>query len=167
LGQAIESCKSPCLWILQRGEKVHALILALHEEDQHAQQVTRSLKLSGHGVIESKNFTHAIKVLNNQHVDLIISDVHLENGGNVFDFLRWAKKNPTTKDTPFVLFSFEPTPKAKYFEDGLRTTARMLGAAMYITLEVFDSDEFRKQIDSLLPEGNNATELAPLQEKGE
>ncbi len=141
---------------------MHALILALHEEDQNAQQVTQTLKLSGHGVIESKNFTHAITVLNSQHVDLIISDVHLENGGNVFDFLRWVKKNPSTKDTPFVLFSSKPTPKAKYFEDGLRTTARMLGAALYITMEIFDSDEFRKQIDSLLPEGDKATELAPL-----
>ncbi len=141
---------------------MHALILALHEEDQNAEQVTRSLKLSGHGVIESKSFTHAITVLNSQHVDLIISDVHLENGGNVFDFLRWVKKNPSTKDTPFVLFSSKPTQKAKYFEDGLRTTARMLGAALYITMEIFDSDEFRKQIDSLLPEGEKATELAPI-----
>ncbi len=138
---------------------MHALILALHEEDQNARQVTQSLKQSGHRVIESKNFADAISALNIQQVDLIISDVHLENGGNVFDFLRWVKKNPSTKDTPFVLFSCEPTPKAKYFEDGLRTTARMLGAAMYITMEIFDSIEFRKQIDSLLPEGDRAAEL--------
>ncbi len=145
---------------------MHALILALHEEDQNAQQVTHSLKLSGHGVIESKSFTHAITVLNSQHVDLIISDVHLENGGNVFDFLRWAKKNPSTKETPFVLFSSEPTTRAKYFEDGLRTTARMLGAALYITMEIFDSDEFRKQIDSLLPIQEQPIALSINKESG-
>jgi len=145
---------------------VHALILALHEDNQNAQQVTRSLKLSGHGVIESLSFTHAITVLNNQHVDLIISDVHLENGGNVFDFLRWVKKNPSTKDTPFVLFSSEPTTRAKYFEDGLRTTARMLGAALYITMEIFDSDEFRKQIDSLLPIQEQPIALSINKESG-
>jgi CheY-like chemotaxis protein len=144
---------------------MNALILALHEEDQNAQQVTRSLKLSGHKVIESRNFTHAISLLNSQHVDLIISDVHLENGGSVFDFLRWVKKNPSTKETPFVLFSSEPTPRAKHFEDGLRTSARMLGAAMYITMEIFNSDEFRRQIDSLLPEGDKAAETSPPQEK--
>lgn len=139
---------------------MHALVLALHEEDENAQQVSRSLKQSGHDVIESPNFTHAISVLNRQHVDLIISDVHLQNGGNVFDFLRWVKNNPSTKKTPFVLFSSQPTSTAKYFEDGLRTTSRMLGAAMYITMEIFDSDEFCKLINSLLPVDEQTTELS-------
>ncbi len=139
---------------------MHALVLALHEDDGNAHQVTSSLKLSGHEVVESRNFSHAISVLTNKHVDLIISDVHLENGGNVFDFLRWVKKNPSTKSTPFVLFSSQPTNKAKYFEDGIRTSARMLGATMYITMETFDSDEFRKLIDSLLPAEDHATEVS-------
>lgn len=139
---------------------MHALILALHEEDKNSYQVAESLKRSGHNVIQSQKFTQAISLLQRQHVDLIISDVHLENGGNVFDFLRWVKKNPSTKDTLFVLFSCQPTLKAKYFEDGLRTTARMLGAAMYITMEIFNSDEFRKTIDSLLPAGDQATALS-------
>jgi CheY-like chemotaxis protein len=98
-----------------------------------------------------KNFPEAIEFLRKQHVDLIISDVHLENGGNVFDFLRWVKENPSTKSTPFVLLSSEPTPRAKFFEDGLKTTARLLGAAKYISMDRFDSEEFRKQIDALLP----------------
>lgn len=128
-----------------------AHILALHEDDNNSYQVAQSLKRSGHKVIRCKKFTQAIKLLASQQVDLIISDVHLENGGNVFDFLRWVKGNPSTMGTPFVLLSSQPTLTAKYFEDGLRTTARMLGAAMYITMETFDSDEFRKKIDSLLP----------------
>jgi len=130
---------------------VHALILALHEEEINSTQVAESLEQSGHNVLLSKNFTDAISLLESHHVDLIISDVHLENGGNVFDFLRWVKKNPATRDIPFVLFSSEPTSRAKHFEDGLRTTARLLGAVMYLSMEIFDSVEFRKQIDSLLP----------------
>jgi CheY-like chemotaxis protein len=137
--------------VQQRGEEVHALILALHEEETHSTRVVESLKLSGHNVLLSKNFSDAIKLLQSQHVDLIISDVHLENGGDVFDFLRWVKQNPSTKDTPFVLFSSEPTARAKYFEDGLRTTARVLGASLYLSMDIFDSEEFRKQIESLLP----------------
>ena len=152
--------------VQQRGGEVHVLILALHEDDQNSQQVSKSLKESGHNVIQSKNFADAIRVLNSQHIDLIISDVHLENGGNVFDFLRWVKKNPSTQETPFVLFSSRPTPAAKYFEDGVRTTARVFGAAMYITMEKFDSKEFRKQIDSLLPTQEQAMELS-TQETGE
>jgi CheY-like chemotaxis protein len=86
-------------------KKVRALILALHEDDENSHQVAESLKQCGHKVIQCKKFTYAISVLQAQQVALIISDVHLENGGNVFDFLRWAKRNPSTKDTPFVLFS--------------------------------------------------------------
>jgi CheY-like chemotaxis protein len=145
---------------LTTGEELHALILSLLEEHENSHQVTESLKQSGHTVIQSQKFTHAISLLQSQHVDVIISDVHLENGGNVFDFLRWVKNNPSTKDTPFVLFSCQPTLRAKFFEDGLRTTARVLGAALYISMEIFDSDEFRKVIDSLLPAGDHTTALS-------
>ena len=147
-------------------KSLHALILALHEDDDHSFIVAESLKKSGHAVILCKNFNEAISVLKEKHVDMIVSDVHLQNGGNVFDFLRWAKKNPSTCDTPFVLFSAAPTKMAKYIEDGLRTSARLLGAAMYITMENFDSDEFRKKIDALLSAADQTTELS-ITGKGE
>ncbi len=139
---------------------MHSMVLALNEDDQNSDQVSASLKQSGHSVILSKTFSHAISVLNSHQVDLIISDVHLENGGNVFDFLRWVRNNPSTKDTPFVMFSSRPSSLAKYVEDGVKTAARMLGAQMYLTMEIFDSDLFRKQIDSLLPEGNQTIPLS-------
>jgi len=83
---------------------------------------------------------------------MIISDIHLQNGGNVFDFVRWVKKNPGTMDIPFVMLSVEPSRTAKYVEDGLRTTARLLGVRKYILMEKFDSEEFREHIDLLLAE---------------
>jgi CheY-like chemotaxis protein len=128
-----------------------AQILALLEQDQNSQQVVKSLKQSGHNVVTSKNFTEAIGILKEQRFDLIISDVHLENGGSVFDFLRWVKKNPSNSKVPFVLFSFVPSALAMYLEDGVKTAARILGAAMYITMHQFDSESFRKQINSILP----------------
>jgi len=94
---------------------------------------------------------------------MIISDIHLQNGGNVFDFLRWVKKNPSTTDTPFVLLSVEPSKTAKFIEDGLRTTARLLGATKYILMETFDSDEFRKQIDVLLGQDDEAVDLITME----
>lgn len=131
---------------------MHALILALHEDEINSAQVVQSLKLSGHTVLLSRNFAHALGILTSEHVDLIVSDVHLENGGTVFDFLRRVRKNPSTKDTPFVLLSSAPTNQAKYLEEGLRVSARMLGASLYITMEIFDPVEFCKQINSLLPD---------------
>jgi len=126
--------------------------LALHEDSQHSNRVAGSLVKSGHTVIECKNFTDAITVLTKKHVDMIISDIHLQNGGNVFDFVRWVKKNPGTMDIPFVMLSVEPSRTAKYVEDGLRTTARLLGVRKYILMEKFDSEEFREHIDLLLAE---------------
>jgi CheY-like chemotaxis protein len=146
--------------------QVSARILALLELTENSHQVVESLTLSGHNVIACDTFTKAVAILQQPHtIDMIISDVHLENGGNVFDFLRWLKVNSVANGTLLVLFSFRPTALAKHLEDGIRTSARMLGVAMYITMNSFDSDEFRKQIDSLLPEGEKATELSPSKGK--
>lgn len=128
-----------------------ALILALLEEHDNSEQVKACLEDCGHKVFLVDTFVNAQALLGRQSIDLIISDVHLENGGNVFDFLRWAKKNERTCALPFVLFSSRPTPMAKYLADGVRVSARTLGAAKYIEMETFDAAEFREHIDSLLP----------------
>jgi response regulator RpfG family c-di-GMP phosphodiesterase len=125
-------------------------ILALLELDENSAQVVESLKSIDRRTTVCKKFTQAIELLEEKSCALIISDVHLENGGNVFDFLRWAKANPMTKDTPFVLLSCKPTKMAKYVEDGVRTTARLLGADLFLTFESFDPVSFRNQIEPLL-----------------
>ena len=51
---------------------------------------------------------------------------------------------------------------AKFLDDGLKTSARLVGVAMYITMENFDCDEFRRQIDSLLPPEVVASELSTI-----
>ena len=137
---------------------MHALILTLHEDVKHSDRVSDSLAKSGHNVILSTSFEDAITILKKKHVDMIISDIHLQNGGNVFDFLRWVKKNPDTCDIPFVMLSVEPSRTAKYVEDGLRTTARLLGVTKYILMETFDANEFCKQINLLLEPVDDAIE---------
>ncbi len=148
---------------------MRALILGLLEEDDNAHQVIESLTQSGHAVHAVDTFTKAMAVFTAEHepIDLIISDVHLENGGNVFDFMKWIKRNPITSGIPFVLFSFHPAGRAKYLEDGVKTSARLLGAAKYITMDKFDSDEFRKQIDSLLPSGAQIVAIQQPADSGE
>jgi two-component SAPR family response regulator len=133
-----------------------AQILALLERDECSCQVVKSLKGAGHNVVLCANYDDALRFLQRTQVALIISDVHLENGGSVFDFLRWVKRHPIIGATPFVLFSCTPTSRAKYLEDGLKTSSRLLGAAKYITMDRFDSDEFNRQIDSLLPAVENS-----------
>lgn len=142
----VSPCLDPLTW-----RDVRALILALLEDDGNSHQVGESLRRSGHDVCVVDTFTKAMETFQKSgNFDLIISDVHLENGGTVFDFLRWAKRNPASSKIPFVLFSFNPASRAKYLEHGLKSAARVLGAAMYITMDKFDAEEFRTQIDSLL-----------------
>ena len=144
-----------CGWIMG------ARILALFEKDDQTRQVVICLRNVGYTVVVCQTFTEAITRLTGpRNIDLVISDVHLENGGNVFDFLRWVRNYaPPIAGLPFVLFSFQPSPLAKHLEDGVRTTARLLGAAHYIAMDTFDSDKFSKQIEELLPKTQKAARV--------
>ncbi len=128
-----------------------ALILALLEHSEQHAQVRASLEQAGHEVLVVDSFARAKKVLRVHSFDLIISDAHLENGGSVFDFLRWVKDDPASNQTPFVLFSMKPSPLAKYLADGVLTTARVFGAAKYIIMTPFDAAAFTQEIAEVLP----------------
>ena len=127
-------------------------ILALLELDENSAQVVDSLKDIDRRTTVCKKFTKAIELLEEKRCALIISDVHLENGGNVFDFLRWVKGDPHMHATPFVCFSAEPPEVGKYLADGVRTAARSLGAARYISMETFNERLFLHEIEWLIPE---------------
>ncbi len=103
-----------------------ALILALIEKHDNSLQVKACLESCGHQVFVVDSFRKALDLLRVQKIDLIISDVHLENGGSVFDFLRLVKKGQWTCEIPFVLFSSQPTPMAKYLADGIRSFCQKL-----------------------------------------
>lgn len=122
------------------------------EDDENSKQVIASLSDGGHDVTHAETFRDAMSLLTDDNqFDLVISDVHLQNGGNVFDFLRWIKKNPVTAKSPFILFSSKPNSIAKYLEEGIRVSARMLGASMYIAMDKFDAQKFTQQVETLLP----------------
>jgi len=113
--------------------------------------ISDSLEHFGHQVTKTGTFHEAMEILRCADIDLVISDVHLQNGGSVFDFLRWTKGDPHLHSIPFVCFSAEPPEVGKYLSDGVRTAARALGAADYITMEQFDATAFRQKIEWLLP----------------
>jgi len=145
-----------------------AKILSLLEHREAMELVAASLEHYGHVVYRSDNFQDAMDVLRQFEVDLIIGDVHLQNGGSIFDFLRWVKGDPHMHTVPFVCFSTEPPEVPKYLSDGVRTAARALGAAKYMTMEHFDRRLFMAEIDWLLPQdrvGNYYAE-APVEGDG-
>ncbi len=115
-----------------------ALVIALLVDEEHAQRITTCLLSAGHEVIVAHGLGKAKALVLDHVCDLILSDVNLENGGSVFDFLRWLKNDPQLRAIPFVLLSIQPSDPAKYHNDGLRVAARELGAAKYISMEKLD-----------------------------
>jgi CheY-like chemotaxis protein len=130
-----------------------ARLLVLIEHPEPLKTMADSLEQSGHTVLREKDFKGAMEALKSEDVDLIIADVHLQNGGSIFDFMRWVKGDPHMRSIPFVCFSAEPVEVAKYLRDGVRTAARALGAVKYITMEKLIPDQLRDEIDWLLPKG--------------
>jgi CheY-like chemotaxis protein len=131
-----------------------ARILLTMEYEEPREQVASCLERVGHTVIKVDTFHNAMEVLRTTDVDLIVSDVHLQNGGSVFDFLRWVKGDPHMRAIPFVCYSTEPVEVGKYLSDGVRTAARALGAARYITMQPFEPAAFLREIEWLIPETN-------------
>ncbi|MBX9668360.1 MAG: hypothetical protein K2X93_12110 [Candidatus Obscuribacterales bacterium] len=128
-----------------------AQILVTMEHKEQMKLISDCLEKFGHCVIQADTFHKSMEVLKCSDIDLIISDVHLQNGGSVFDFLRWTKGDPYLRSVPFVCFSAEPPEIGKYLADGVRTAARALGAVRYLTMEHFDANVFRQEIEWLLP----------------
>lgn len=129
-----------------------AKVLALLEHEQAMKLISDSLEHFGHLVYKADNFQDAMSILRQRNVDLIVGDVHLQNGGSIFDFLRWVKGDPHMRSVPFVCFSSESVEEPKYLYDGVRTAARALGAAKYITMETFDRATFVSELEWLLPQ---------------
>ena len=142
---------------------MEALVIALLEDHKQAQEIKSCLNAAGHTVILAENFKNAKVALLENRCDLILSDVHLQNGGTIFDFLRWVRSNPTLKPIPFVLLSIEPTEMASYLSDGVRVAARVFGATKYVSLAKFDPVELMAHLAEFLP----SSEGSPTSVAGE
>lgn len=158
---------SPCLVTTQTNRcDIVAQIIALLEDRNHAKEIKDCLEAAGYKVSVHGAFPDAkLYLQTNSKCDLIISDVHLENGGNVFDFLRWAKGYPPLSAVPFVLLSLQPSDVAKYLRDGVRVAARHLGAAKYIDMEQFDAVLLEKELSECILEKPGSEAPAPAVSK--
>lgn len=144
-----------------------AKILALIEHESDMDLIAGSLADFGHIVYKFDKFQDAMETLRHSDVDMIIGDVHLQNGGSIFDFLRWVKGDPHMRAVPFVCYSAEPQEVSRYLADGVRTAARALGAAKYITMEKFDKLAFRSEIEWLLPQERAGNAYADAESDGD
>lgn len=124
-----------------------AKILVLQEIKNNSIRLHEALP--EHEIIDFNRATEAMNYLRAAPVDMIISAVHLDES-NVFDFLQWVKGDPNHRDIPFVFFCAEPTEVARYVSSAIISAARVLGATKYITMQKFDREILRQQVNSIL-----------------
>ncbi len=124
-------------------------ILILQEKDENVANIRASLPECA--FVRVRTVDEAIPLLERQKFDLIISAVHLEYDGSVFDFLRYAKGNPKTLSVPFLFYCSLSSRFARSVRDGLQIASRALGAEKYITMESYDRDSLRAEFTKYLP----------------
>lgn len=84
--------------------------------------------------------------------DLIISAVHMEHDGSVFDFLKAVKSHSRFQHIPFVFYCSRSSTFARSVRHGLQIAAQALGADHYITMERYDKDTLRQELLAVLPD---------------
>lgn len=121
-----------------------AHILLLQEKPQNIINVKQALPECQFDCVSS--IEEAIELVRQKDYDLIISAVHLEHDGSVFDFLKGVKGDPNTSTIPFVFYCSQTSTFARSVRDGLQIAAKALGAEKYITMEKFEVHELRYEL---------------------
>lgn len=135
-----------------------ANILVVQDEEQNSVDIKSSLDPDRHQILIAKSVDGAKTLLTAASFDLLICGAHL-NSGTVFDLLKFVKSDPDRRTISFVCLCTRPTSMAKSIDETVRATAMLLGADKYITQEVFDAEQFRTEIESLLLERTSASSL--------
>lgn len=125
-------------------------ILFLDSVDNVA-QLKKACKEDGYDVVGSTNLEEAWSFLKGKdHVDVIVCAAHLEDQ-SVFRFLQDVRKNPTHKDTAFLILSLEPSATGVRVDLNAERAGILLGANGYLVMPVFDASELIAQIRKLQP----------------
>ncbi len=119
-------------------------ILAVDDDPTNLHLLETLLKAHGDEVVTASGGADALRALAAGPFDLVISDI-LMPGMDGFKFCREVKKNPKTKDTPFILYS------ATSAEGGDRELALRLGASRFV-LKPEEPEKFLAIIDEVVRE---------------
>jgi CheY-like chemotaxis protein len=125
-------------------------ILVVENEAQNIVAIKTFLESGGHQILFAKSADGAKILMQAASFDLLICSAHL-NSGTVFDLLKFVKSDPDRRATLFVCLCVSPTDLAKSVDGIMQATALLLGADKYIMQDVFDAEQFRTQLESLLP----------------
>ena len=81
-------------------------ILTVDDSKTMREMVAFTLKGAGYDVIEAEDGQHAISVLGNQPIDVIITDLNMPNMNGI-ELIRQLRTNATYKFTPILMLTTE------------------------------------------------------------
>ncbi|CAN5284676.1 hypothetical protein BH11CYA1_BH11CYA1_49470 [soil metagenome] len=122
------------------------------ENPENINKLKEACKKAGHQVVPVLTIAQAMAFLDTRdHVDLIISAVHLEQE-SVFEFLKRVKAPDSMhKDVSFVMLCSDPRPQSLSINKSAELAGKILGADKYVNMPKFDADYLISQVEPLLP----------------
>jgi CheY-like chemotaxis protein len=122
------------------------------ENPENIEKLKAVCKTAGHEVVPVLTVREAMKFLDSKdHVDVIISAVHLANE-SVFDFLQRVKaRDSEHREVRFLMLCVEPSMLAMNFDGCTQRAGELLGADKYILMPEFDADRLMEEVELLLP----------------
>ena len=101
-------------------------VLVVDDEPYILKILSFKLRSSGFVPFEATGSEEALRIVREEHPDLVLLDVSLPHGLSGFDLCRILRENPATSRTPIVMLTARNLPSEKAL--GLQ-----LGASAYIT----------------------------------
>jgi CheY-like chemotaxis protein len=122
------------------------------ENPENIEKLKECCRHAGHEVVPVRTIHEAMAFLDSKdHVDLIISAVHLQNE-SVLEFLTRVKSDDSMhKEVVFVMLCLDPGQIGSVTNDLNAQTGRMLGADKYLLMPIFAADQLMVEIAELLP----------------
>ena len=99
----------------------------------------------GYKVLVAQNMEEALTLARNAAPDLILSDIHMEDGSG-YDFIRAVKANPQLKSIPFVFIT------STFLSTHDQTLGLSLGAMRFLTRPI-EPQTLLAEIEACLPPG--------------
>ena len=126
-------------------------ILVIDDEEMYRNMISGLLRQSGYSVLEAENGEKGLEIVQNQPVELIVSDVMMDNLDG-FGFIERVRMDPATSTIPFI------------FVTGLSDKKTMrkgmtLGADDFL-VKPFTGAELLAAVESRLAKHNETTEHA-------
>lgn len=120
-------------------------ILVVDDSTSVRRLVVATLQAAGYQTLEGDNGATALRHLDGQRIDMIISDVNMGVMDGI-EFTRRVRRTPGYDRTPLVMFTTESSPEMK-------DKGRLAGATGWM-VKPFHPDTLLKVVTRVLPQGS-------------